>query len=221
MSLPFPRRALSTLAGAAALCVSFAPARLPAQAAPGAPPAGLVVHFQTGLPFSRFVADETQPGDSYSALRATQLHLRASQHVISATSLWLEAGSTGRGSRFRNGDSPEIDLKVTWWELGGGANVALRCIRAVCPSVDVGAVLARKRDAVQRETSTGRPIGLLPVRRYEGSALAGVRLAVPRWRNIALVLRHQEGFTNLLPDDVGARVRSRAQSIGISLPLTQ
>jgi hypothetical protein len=221
MSLPLPLRLPPLLAAAAALCLSLAPARAHAQAAaPGAPPPGLVVLFQTGLPFSRFVPDDGT-SDAYSALRATELHLRASQHVLSATSVWLEVGSTGRGSRFRAADAPEIDLKVTWWELGGGANVALRCFGAVCPSVDVGAVMARKRDAVQRETSTGRPLGLIPVRRYEGSALAGVRLAVPRWRNIALVLRHQEGFTNLLPVDVGVRVRSRSQSIGVSLPLTQ
>ncbi len=221
MSLPLPHPARAARSVVATLLLALAPALGQSQAAPGAPPPGLVVHFQTGLPFSRFVPDETQPSEQYSALRSTNLHVRASHHLISATSAWLEVGSTGRGSRYRFEGEPELDLKVTWWELGAGANVALRCIRAVCPSVDVGAVVARKRDAVQRETATGRPLGLIPLQRYEGSALAGVRLAVPRWRNIALVLRHQEGFTNLLPDDAGARVRSRAQSVGVSLPLTR
>jgi hypothetical protein len=191
-------------------------------APPGAPPAGVQLQLQAGVPFSRFlVSGDDTPGNVYGNLRGQNLQVRLSRHVVSATSGWLEGGNARRGSRLNAPGEATVDLRVNWWELGGGLNVALRCVSDVCPSVDGGAVIARKRAALLRETSQGRLLGGIPIARYEGSAIVGLRLAVPRLRGLALTLRHQEGFTDLRPDLEGTTVRSRTQTIGIGFPLGQ
>ena len=186
---------------------------------PGAPPPGLTVLLQIGLPFSRFVASPDLADQTFGTLRGRQaIHLRASYHVTGAISGFLEGGASERGSQLLGGSGQQdVDLSVKWWDLIGGANVALRCVGPVCPSVDVGAGVARRREAVVRLSSSRQIVGTSPVTLYEGSAIAAVRVAARRWPHIALVLRHQEGLTDIRPDLEDSRIRTRSQLVALSL----
>lgn len=186
---------------------------------PGAPKPGLRLYFQPAFTFAQFTADDEETVN-YSVRRGNSLTVRASYFLLGAVSGYAELGSSGRGSRVRvPGESGEVDVRANWWDLGGGLNVALRCLGRVCPSVDVGGVVARSREALLRDASTGRPLSTLPIARYEYSASAGLRLLVPTLSGVAVVIRHQEGLSNLARDRDA--FRSRAQVLQLVLPLTR
>lgn len=221
-------RAVRAVVGRALLALPIAGAPLAAQqdplamptVDPGAPPPGFTLAVQFGFPFSRFSASPATTGETYGSLRGRNaIQVRGAYHLAGAVSAWAEAGTTDRGSRLRLEGAPSFDVSVKRWELLGGLNVALRCLGPVCPSVDVGASIGRRREAVVRETESRRLVGTTPVALYEGSAVAGVRLAARRWPQIGLVVRHHEGFTNIRPDLEDTRIRSRAQFVGLSLAL--
>jgi len=185
----------------------------------GTPRPGLRLAFQPAFTFARFTGDESEE-TSYGARRGTSLTLRGSYLLLGAVSGYVELGSSGRGSTVRVADAPiVVDVRADWWDLGGGVNVALRCIRMVCPSIDLGGVFSRSREAIIRDDATGRPLGTLPIARYEHSVSAGLRLIVPQLRGVTVVIRHQEGLSNLAQDRDA--FRSRAQLLQLSLPLTR
>ena len=185
---------------------------------PGAPPPGLSVSLQIGLPFSRFVESASAADDSYGVLRGRQaIHLRGSYHLVGAVSGFLEGGASERGSRLEQTGVEDLDLSVKWWDLIGGANIALRCVGPVCPSLDVGAGVARRREAIVRRSGSRQIIGTSPFTLYEGSAVAAVRLAARRWPHVSLVLRHQEGLTDVRPDLESTSIRTRSQLVALSL----
>lgn len=183
------------------------------------PRPGLKLAFQPAFTFARFTGDESGE-TSYGTRRGTSLTIRGSYLLLGPVSGYVELGTSGRGSTVRVAGEPTVlDVRADWWDLGGGINVALRCISMVCPSIDLGGVFARSREAIIRDDATGRPLGTLPIARYEHSVSAGVRLIVPRLRGVAVVIRHQEGLSNLARDRDA--FRSRAQVLQLSLPLTR
>jgi hypothetical protein len=206
------------LSGLVALPLRAQDPALPPVIDPGAPPPGLSVALQFGVPFSRFTGGVASPGDSYAALRGRgSVQLRAAHHLRSALSAWLEAGTGERGSVVRLDDAQGFEISVKRWELLGGANLALRCLGPVCPSLDLGAGLGRRREAVVREQGTGQIVGTSPVALTEVSIVGAVRLAPRRWPQLALVARHAEGLTNLRADLAPTRIRSRGQLVGLAL----
>jgi len=216
MHVLWSRRTARSLAVAASLLLPVVAAG--AQAA-GAPRPGLRLAFQPAFTFARFTADESETVD-YSARRGTSLTVRGSYLLLGAVSGYVEVGSSGRGSQVRvPGDDGVVDVRTNWWDLGGGLNVALRCVGPVCPSLDVGGVLARNREALLRNAATGRPLATLPIARYEHSVSAGLRLVMPRFSGVAVVIRHQEGLSDLARDRES--FRSRAQVLQLALPLTR
>jgi hypothetical protein len=195
------------------------PLRAVATQSPGAPKPGLRLAFQPAFTFARFTA-ETEETVRYSTRRGNSLTVRGSYFLIGALSGYAELGSSSRGSRVRvPGDGDAVDVRTNWWELAGGGNVALRCLGRVCPSLDVGGGVARSREALIRDASTGRPLATLPIARYESFASVGLRLVMPTLSGVAVVLRHQEGMTNLARDR--DPFRSRAQIVQLALPLTR
>lgn len=216
---PRARRALTAmlLVTVARPLLAQDPLALPA-VDPGAPPPGLSVSLQIGLPFSHFVESAPVDGASYGTLRGRQaIHLRGSYHLSGAVSGWLEGGASERGSRLEQAGNEDLDLSVKWWDLLGGANLALRCVGPVCPSVDVGAGVARRREAVVRRSGSRQIVGTSPFTLYEGSVVAALRLAARRWPHVSLVLRHQEGLTDVRPDLDETSIRTRSQLIALSL----
>jgi hypothetical protein len=216
MRVAIARFTARSLAAAAALLFPILAAS--AQDA-GAPRPGLQLWFQPAFTFAQFTADDAETA-SYSARRSTSLTIRGSYLLFSALSAYVEVGSSGRGSKV---DAPEaggaLDVRTDWWDAGGGLNLALRCVGPVCPSLDVGGVLGRSREALIRDDATGRPLATLPIARYEHSVSAGLRLVIPKLRDIAVVIRHQEGLSNLARD--GESFRSRAQVLQLAMPLTR
>lgn len=211
------RRAACGLAALAALLLPVAAVR--AQDA-GTPRPGLRLAFQPAFTFSQFTGEESESA-SYRARRGNSLTVRGSYLLVGAVSGYVELASSNRGSTVRVAEqSTVLDVRADWWDLGGGVNVSLRCIGLVCPSIDLGGVFARNREAIIRDDATGRPLGTLPIARYEHSVSAGVRLMVPKLRGISLVLRHQEGLSNLARDERDA-FRSRSQLLQVALPLTR
>ncbi|MCU0618243.1 MAG: hypothetical protein MUD17_14320 [Gemmatimonadaceae bacterium] len=186
----------------------------------GAPRTGLQLAIQLGLPFTTYRETPVVEGQEYTTVRGrSAFHVRASYHVLGATSVWLEGGQSERGSGVQLNGENAFDIRVNRWELLTGANVALRCLGPVCPSVDIGAGAARRREATLREPGSRRIVGTTDVALTEISAIAGVRLAARRWPQFALVLRHEEGLTDLRPDLANATVKSRSQYLGVSLLL--
>jgi hypothetical protein len=185
----------------------------------GSPRPGLRLSFQPAFTFAQFTSDNAESA-SYSARRGTSLTIRGSYLLFSAVSAYVEVGSSGRGSKV---DAPDaggaLDVRTNWWDAGGGLNLALRCLGPVCPSLDLGGVLARNREALIRDAATGRPRATLPIARYEHSVSAGLRLVVPRVQGLAVVIRHQEGLSNLARD--GDAFRSRMQVVQLAMPLTR
>lgn len=211
------RHAVRGVAIVAALLLPLASTHAQAE---GAPRPGLRLAFQPAFTFARFTGDASEE-TSFGARRGNSLTVRGSYLLLGAVSGYVEAGTSERGSTVRvAGERTGLDVRAGWWELGGGVNVALRCIALVCPSIDLGGVFARSREAIIRDDATGRPLGTLPIARYEHSVTAGLRLAVPKLRGIALVLRHQEGLSNLARDERDA-FRSRSQLLQVALPLTR
>lgn len=184
----------------------------------GAPRPGIRLALQPALTFARFTGTEAE-ATTYGARRGTSLTVRGSYLLFSAMSGYVELGSSGRGATVSVVGANTVDVRTSWWDLGGGVNVALRCIGLVCPSIDVGGVFSRSREAIIRDDATGRPLGTLPIARYEHSLSAGLRLVVPRLRGLALVLRHQEGLSDLAVDRDA--FRSRTQVLQLALPLTR
>jgi hypothetical protein len=204
--------------GVAALAALLLPVTAASAQNAGAPRPGLRLSFQPAFTFSQFTGEESEQA-SYSRRRGNSLAIRGSYLLFGAVSGYVEVGPSGRGSIVRvPEESTVLDVRADWWDLGGGVNVALRCIGQVCPSLDLGGVFARSREAIIRDDATGRPLGTLPIARYEHSLSAGVRLVVPKLRGIALVLRHQEGLSNLARDEREA-FRSRSQLLQVALPL--
>lgn len=186
----------------------------------GTPRPGLRLSFQPAFTFAQFTGDASDE-TTYGSRRGTSLTIRGSVLLLRAVSGYVEVGTSGRGSTVRTeGESTVLNVRADWWDVGGGVNVALRCIGVVCPSIDLGGVFARSREAIIRDDATGRPLGTLPIARYEHSVSAGVRLVMPQLRGIALVLRHQEGLSNLARDERDP-FRSRTQFLQLSLPLTR
>lgn len=214
------RRAVAAIVSGSLLAAPLAaqdPLALPDE---GAPRAGLQLAIQLGLPFTSFRETPTVEGQTYTTVRGrSAFHVRASYHLLGATSVWLEGGQSERGSGVQLNGEDAFDIRVNRWELIAGANVALRCLGPVCPSVDVGAGAARRRDATLREPGSRRIVGTTDVALTEISAVAGVRLAARRWPQFALVLRHEEGLTDLRRDLQNATVKSRSQYLGVSLLL--
>lgn len=214
------RRAIAAIVSGSLLAAPLAaqdPLALPDE---GAPSAGFQLAIQLGLPFTTFRDAPTVEGQTYSTARGrSAFHVRGSYHVLGATSVWLEAGQSERATGVQADGDNVFDIRVNRWELLTGVNVALRCLGPVCPSVDVGAGAARRRDATLREPGSRRIVGSTDLALTELSAVAGVRLAARRWPQFALVLRHEEGLTDLRPDLQNATVKSRSQYLGVSLQL--
>ncbi len=213
-----PRPVATALLAGLTLLTFFAPS-VSAQDALGAPRPGCQFHFQPSLTFSTLAADASE-GVQFDRRRNQSYNLRVSRHLLSAASAFVELGAAARETRARGDGFAPSSLRTRWWEAGLGVNVALRCVQdLVCPSVDAGGVLARNRDAIVRD-QTGRPVGSVPVARYEQSLLVGVRLVVPRLRDVALLVRHQHGLSNLALDFSDAETRSRVFLLGAAIPLS-
>ena len=195
------------------LCV--APA-LSAQQDPGTPREGFVLSLQPALVVSRLTG-EAADEENLGWRRRQALQLRASYHLLWATSAFVELGASSRGARTRDGDGPLEEISLAWWDAVLGANVALRCVGPVCPSVDVGGAVSRRREAVVRDARTGRPLGLFPVVAYEYAVVGGVRLQVPRLRNVTFAVRAMEGLNTLAT--VGPDVKGRSVWMQAAVPL--
>lgn len=182
-------------------------------------PEGLRFTAQAGLAFSTLTGVEPKGTESYSRHRSMLYSLRMSQNLGGPLVGFLEAGTAERGSRISVPSQPEAEYRTRWWEVAGGVSVVGRCFAYVCPALDGAIGLSRNRQSLLYNQATGRPLGTLGIARYETAAVVGVRLAIPQWQGLALVVRHHEGLTNLPTDE--SKARSRSQQLMLSLPLTR
>jgi hypothetical protein len=219
MCRPSPRRRwLRRLTLALAALFAVAPP-LRAQQDPGVPREGFRLFLQPGLVFSRLTGDAADAADLGWRNRQA-LQVRVTYPLVSGLTAFVEAGSSTRGTRTRDdagGTRPIEEIHLTWWDLGVGTNVALRCTGPVCPSLDLGGAVSRRRDAILRDGRTGRPVGAFPIEAYDYSALAGLRLRMPPLRNVTAVVRVMEGFTSL--PRTGPEARSRSVWLQAAVPL--
>ncbi len=210
--------ALTTLALCTMLTLSSATAGAQSYD-PRAP--GLILHVQAGFNWSTLTdVSSIQPDQSLENRRSSVLSLRAT-YVLPKTPVagFLEISSAQRGARLRQTGAPTDLIRSRYFDLGGGFNVALRCVAGVCPSIDAGGTLGYHRETLRLSGQTGSPTEVIPSNRWETSALGGVRLAVQRFRGVAVSLRRVEGLSQLPTD--GTTARNRSTMLLFSLPLTQ
>lgn len=180
-----------------------------------------VIHVQAGVSSANFIdVSPANPDVQFRRRNAPVLGVRVSRAMTSFTALFGEMTSARRGSRFVVPDSPWVEQRTSWLDITAGVTLTVRCSAFVCLEVDAAGVLARLQDNHLYDQGWGKRMEAFPFKDSELSGLIGARLVVPRWRNAALVLRHQEGFTSL-PTDENANTRSRAQTLMLSVPLNR
>ncbi len=181
---------------------------------------GWQFHLQGGLAFSTIVGLEPEDGNTtFGRQRSFNYSLRLSRVAIGPVSGFVEAASADRSYSVQDVGVPDRRVRSRWWDGTLGLNVAARCMKTVCASLDAGAVLGRHRGSVLSDQSTGNLLSVLEVQRYEQAAIVGVRLASERRGGIALVLRHHEGLSDLPAD--GSSGRNRSFTALLSIPISQ
>lgn len=181
-------------------------------------PEGLRFAAQIGFAWSTLVEVESLAGQQFSRHRATTTSLRMTHNLVGPLVGLLEAGTGERGAQIKAPTQPDLEYRTRWFDAAGGVSVVGQCVSYFCPALDAAVGLGYNRHSVLYNQATGRPVRTIGIARYETSVIVGVRLAIPRVRSLALVVRHQEGLTNLPTD--GSNARSRGQTIFISIPLT-
>ncbi len=182
---------------------------------------GLQLHIQAGFNWSTLTdVSPTAPELAYEARRSAAFALRAT-YVLGPTPIagFLEVGPAQRGARLQQVGQPADIIRSRWYDLGGGLNLALRCVAGICPSVEAGATLGYHRETLRVSGSTGNPVEVIPTNRWETAALGGVRLASQRFRGIAVTVRRVEGLSQLPTD--ASTARNRSTLLLFSLPLGQ
>ncbi len=180
-------------------------------------PEGWRFHLQTGIAFSTIVdVSPADDADEIGRSRGFPSNLRLSRIIAGPVVGFAELGTARRGATVVSGNE-DLELRNRYWDGTLGLSAVGRCVLSVCPALDVGGSLGYLRESVVFDRASSRPTGTLNTKRYESSALVGLRLASARFRGIAVVLRHHEGLSDI-PND-GSKARSRGQSILLSLPL--
>ncbi len=211
-------RTLRTACAALLIASATAPSTASAQSF-NPLPEGWRFYLQTGIAFSTIVdvspSDDT---DEFGRSRGFPSNLRVSRIIAGPMVGFVELGTARRGATVSSGNE-DLELRSRYWDGTLGVTAVGRCVVSVCPSLDAGASLGYLRESVIFDRATSRPAGTLSTKRYEASAVLGLRLASARFSGIALVLRHHEGLSQL-PND-GSEARSRGQSVMLSLPLNR
>jgi hypothetical protein len=180
-------------------------------------PEGWRFHVQTGVAFSTIVdVSPAEDTDEFGRSRGFPTNLRVSRIIAGPVVGFAEVGTARRGATVRSGGE-DLELRNRYWDGSIGLSAVGRCLMSVCPSLDLGGSIGYLRESIVFDRATSRPEGTLNTKRYESTAIVGLRLASARFRGMALVLRHHEGLSDI-PND-GSKARSRGQSIMLSLPV--
>ncbi len=203
--------------GAVALALATAAMPLAAQNDVSQPD-GFRVHGQIGSGWSTLRDVTPFPGQTFSSRRGAVTSLRVSRRLAGPLGAFVELGTAARGSNIQTTGSADTQYRTRWFDGALGVNVALGCVSLVCPSLDLGGVLGYVRDGLLVEAASGRPNTRVSTTRYETSALLGVRLLAPRLRSVAVLVRWQEGLTDLPTDQTTGK--SRSVIVMLAVPLT-
>jgi len=182
-------------------------------------PEGFQFAAQAGFAWSTIAEVEPVGTEQFSRLRGAAYSLRMTHNVLGPLVGFVEAGTAQRGARVQAPGAPDTEYRSRWWTVTSGVSLVGKCVTFICPALDAGVGLSLIRQSLLYDAANGRPVGTIGTSRYESSAVLGVRLAVPQWRGVAIVARHQQGLTNLLTG--GNSARSRGQVFMLSLPLTR
>jgi len=182
-------------------------------------PEGFQFVAQAGFAWSTITEVEPVGTEQFSRLRGTAYSLRMTHNVLGPLVGFVEAGAAARGAQVKAPGAPDAEYRSRWWTVTSGVSLVGKCVTFICPTLDAGVGLGLIRQSLLYDAANGRPVGTIGTARYETSAVVGVRLAVPQWRGLAVVARHQEGLTNLLTN--GNSARGRGQVFMVSLPLTR